>query len=141
MSTTKRTPQSHDQGLAQHSPPQRHSSLSADPVLSPKRSVLRTARVSYLKILVMSLQREIDALEGFVSDRKNEIGNLHEEVRQFEAELILSALLRTGGRQRRAAELLGMKVTTLNSKIKRYKIRLYDLVLEQPTAGLRKAVL
>jgi len=36
--------------------------------------------------------------------------------------MIKSALTKTGGRQRRAASLLGVKVTTLNTKIKRYKI-------------------
>ena len=37
-------------------------------------------------------------------------------------ELIRSALIHTGGRQRPAARLLRTKVTTLNTKIKRYKI-------------------
>jgi DNA-binding NtrC family response regulator len=48
--------------------------------------------------------------------------DLQAEVHRFEAELIRSALVSTQGRQRRAARLLGMKVTTLNTKIKRYKI-------------------
>jgi len=48
--------------------------------------------------------------------------DLQAEVHRFEAELIRSALARTQGRQRRAARLLGMKVTTLNAKIRRYKI-------------------
>ena len=47
---------------------------------------------------------------------------LYDEVHRFEAEMIKSALTKTGGRQRRAASLLGVKVTTLNTKIKRYKI-------------------
>jgi transcriptional regulator with GAF, ATPase, and Fis domain len=49
---------------------------------------------------------------------------LQAEVRRFEAELIRSALIETGGRQRQAARLLGTKVTTLNTKIKRYKIEI-----------------
>lgn len=48
--------------------------------------------------------------------------SLRDEVRRFEANLIRSALAYTGGRQRRAARLLGMNVSTLNSRIKRYKI-------------------
>lgn len=47
---------------------------------------------------------------------------LHDEVQRFEANLIRSALAYTGGRQRRAARLLGMNVSTLNARIKRYKL-------------------
>jgi transcriptional regulator with GAF, ATPase, and Fis domain len=43
-------------------------------------------------------------------------------VRRFERNLICNALVRAGGRQRRAAKLLGLKVTTLNAKIKRHGI-------------------
>lgn len=47
---------------------------------------------------------------------------LRDEVQRFEANLIRSALRYTGGRQRRAARLLGMNVSTLNSRIKRYRL-------------------
>lgn len=47
---------------------------------------------------------------------------LYDEVRKFEVNLIKGALNRTGGSQTRAAKLLGVKLTTLNSKIKRYHI-------------------
>ena len=47
---------------------------------------------------------------------------LYDEVRRFEVNLIKSALSRTGGSQTQAARLLGVKLTTLNSKIKRYHI-------------------
>ncbi len=46
-----------------------------------------------------------------------------EEVRRFETDLIRWALMRTGGHQRRAARMLNLKVTTLNAKIKRYRIQ------------------
>lgn len=48
--------------------------------------------------------------------------NLREEVRRFEAELIRRVLLRTGGNQRRAAAILGLKATTLHMKIKQYNL-------------------
>ena len=47
---------------------------------------------------------------------------LQEEVQRYETELIRDALQRTRGNQRRAAQLLGVKVTTLNCKIKRLGI-------------------
>lgn len=48
--------------------------------------------------------------------------SLSEEVRRFEIKLITNALLQTQGHQLRAARLLGVKLTTLNSKIKRYDL-------------------
>ncbi len=49
--------------------------------------------------------------------------NFYDEVRRFEIDLIRRALEQTGGRQSRAARLLGMNATTLNSKIKTYNIQ------------------
>jgi DNA-binding NtrC family response regulator len=50
--------------------------------------------------------------------------NFYDEVRRFEIDLIRRALEQTGGHQSRAARLLGMNATTLNSKIKTYNIQL-----------------
>ena len=50
--------------------------------------------------------------------------NFYDEVKRFEIDLILRALEQTGGHQSRAARLLGLNATTLNSKIKSYGIRL-----------------
>ncbi|HEX6622873.1 MAG TPA: sigma-54 dependent transcriptional regulator, partial [Pyrinomonadaceae bacterium] len=50
--------------------------------------------------------------------------NFYDEVRRFEIDLIRRALDQTGGHQSRAARLLGMNATTLNSKIKTYNIQL-----------------
>jgi two-component system nitrogen regulation response regulator GlnG len=47
----------------------------------------------------------------------------YDEVSRFEIELIRRALEMTSGHQSRAAKLLGMNNTTLNSKIKAYHIR------------------
>jgi transcriptional regulator with PAS, ATPase and Fis domain len=44
------------------------------------------------------------------------------EVERFEMALIKLALDQTAGNQARAAELLGLRATTLNSKIKVYRI-------------------
>src|SRR5215213_1880439 len=49
--------------------------------------------------------------------------NFYDEVRKFEIDLIRRALEQTGGHQSRAARLLGLNATTLNSKIKTNSIR------------------
>ncbi len=46
----------------------------------------------------------------------------YEEVKKFEIDLIQRALEQTAGHQSRAARLLGLNATTLNSKIKSYNI-------------------
>ncbi|HBR56627.1 MAG TPA: hypothetical protein DEA22_04020 [Blastocatellia bacterium] len=48
--------------------------------------------------------------------------NFYEEVKRFEIDLIRRALDQTAGHQSRAARLLGLNATTLNSKIKSYNI-------------------
>ena len=61
--------------------------------------------------------------EGFSSDINISRGvNFYDEVRKFEIDLIRRALEQTGGHQSRAARLLGLNATTLNSKIKTYNI-------------------
>jgi DNA-binding NtrC family response regulator len=49
--------------------------------------------------------------------------SFYDEVSRFEIELIRRALELTGGHQSKAAKLLGMNNTTLNSKIKVYNIK------------------
>jgi DNA-binding NtrC family response regulator len=75
-----------------------------------------------LREAALMLLREVETLasqQGAEADQK--LG-LHEEVQRYESELIRNALMRTRGNQRRAAKLLGVKVTTLNCKIKRLGI-------------------
>lgn len=48
--------------------------------------------------------------------------NFYDEVKRFEIDLIRRALDQTAGHQSRAAQLLGLNATTLNSKIKAYNI-------------------
>jgi DNA-binding NtrC family response regulator len=74
----------------------------------------------------MSLLREIASVEKLGDDRDDDAIDLHAEVRRFEEALIRSALIQTGGRQRQAARLLRTKITTLNTKIKRYNIQITD---------------
>lgn len=84
-------------------------------------------RIDCLKLLALTLVREIESIENAPADIPE--FDLAEETRRFECELIRSAMIKTGGRQRRAARLLGMKVTTLNTKIRRYGIKIEEDVI------------
>ncbi|MGB7926357.1 MAG: helix-turn-helix domain-containing protein [Pyrinomonadaceae bacterium] len=80
------------------------------------------SKIRALKEIAQVLIKELEALgDAQPAEAKRSI-NLQEEVRGFEIDLIRRALKRTGGNQVRAARLLGVKVTTLNSKIIRYGI-------------------
>lgn len=81
-------------------------------------------KLDSLRELAASLLRSVEELEESLSARGAARGaGLHDEVQRFETEIIRDALKKTGGHQRRAARLLGVKVSTLNAKIKRYGIR------------------
>ena len=80
------------------------------------------AQINSLKVLALTLLREVENLEAPDAIGTADALDLSAAVHRFEAEMIRSALIRTGGRQRPAARLLGMKATTLNAKIKRYRI-------------------
>lgn len=81
--------------------------------------------LSLIRALVNTLHIEIETLD---SDSSDQIGDepvdLTEKVREYEAKLIRSALLKTGGNQRRAADLLRLKTSTLNAKIKQLGIQI-----------------
>jgi DNA-binding NtrC family response regulator len=74
-----------------------------------------------LREAALTVLREVDSLTSRETNGKQKFG-LQEEVQRYESELIRSALQRTRGNQRRAAQRLGVKVTTLNCKIKRLGI-------------------
>lgn len=78
-------------------------------------------RVKALGDVVRSLLGEVESL-GIENPKANRNLKLQEEVQQFEIDLIRIALDRTHGSQTQAARLLGVKLTTLNTKIKRYGI-------------------
>jgi DNA-binding NtrC family response regulator len=89
-------------------------------------STFPVARLDAVRILAMALVRALES--GSEGDPGRGVGiNLRDEVQRFEANLIKSALAYTGGRQRRAARLLGINVSTMNERIKRYKLNLTEL--------------
>ena len=79
-------------------------------------------RINTLRETVLQLLQEVESLTISVPVGLKSGAKLDEEVRQFEVNLIRNALGRTAGSQTRAAKLLGLKLTTLNAKIKRYQI-------------------
>ena len=83
-------------------------------------------RLNTLREVALTLLREVESLRVSQQNTKQSV-KLYDEVQRFETELIRSALVRTGGYQTRAAQLLGVKLTTLNTKVKRYKISPVDL--------------
>lgn len=94
---------------------------------TPSRS-----NVTALKELTLRLLREVQSI-GEVRTVNLEGGlDFYDEVSRFEIDLIKRALLQTAGHQGRAARLLNLKVTTLNSKIKHYKIPLSNFANGYP---------
>jgi transcriptional regulator with GAF, ATPase, and Fis domain len=78
-------------------------------------------RLRALREVAQLFLTEVESLGHARGQAKGNL-KLHEEVQQFEMDLIRIALDRTHGSQTQAARLLGVKLTTLNTKIKRYGI-------------------
>lgn len=85
-------------------------------------------KLDALKQIALALMDEIEAMEFVRSVNIRRGINLHDEMRRFEVHLIQSALERTGGHQTRAAQLLGINLTTLHNKLKRLNISADNLV-------------
>ena len=79
-------------------------------------------KLNLLKLLGTSFLEELGSLTNHRELALENGIDFYEEVRRFEIELIECALKQTGGRQRAAANLLNLKPTTLNTKIKIYNI-------------------
>ena len=85
------------------------------------RSEVEIHNLNSLREAAITLLREVELLASWQPQTNHKRG-LQEEVQRYESELIREALQRTHGNQRRAAKLLGVKVSTLNCKIKRLGI-------------------
>ena len=72
-----------------------------------------------LEVLPRDLREEVTLPQAMNLPRGLEF---YEAVQRFERQLIESALRQAGGVQKQAAEVLGLKPTTLNEKIKRLRI-------------------
>ncbi|MCA1564582.1 MAG: hypothetical protein LC803_02780 [Acidobacteria bacterium] len=83
-----------------------------------------SGQIEMLQMAALTLLKEVQAISTLdAADIVRGI-KFYDEVERFERELIMRALELTGGHQVRASRLLGLKVTTLNSKVKRYRIPL-----------------
>jgi len=83
-------------------------------------------RLNALRDIALTLLSEVDLLRSAPPARGEGSLNLYDEVQRFEIDLIRSALQKTNGSQVRAAQLLSVKQSTLNAKIKRYQISSSD---------------
>lgn len=80
-----------------------------------------------LRDVTLSLWKEVKSLGATANVSRIEHSiDFYDEVRRFEVNLIERALEQTGGSQTRAAHLLGINLTTLNAKIKRYNIEIIN---------------
>jgi transcriptional regulator with PAS, ATPase and Fis domain len=84
------------------------------------------ASIASLKHLAALLAEAVDALRASPVPLTEDGVDFYTEVRRFEIALITRALRRTRGSQCKAASLLNLKRTTLNSKIKTYQITLAE---------------
>jgi DNA-binding NtrC family response regulator len=97
---------------------------SPDPAGGPALLASSTSdpRLDALRDLVLMLLTEVESLQVDWPAPSDCGDDLQSQVQRFESDLIYQALCRTGGNQTRAARLLGVKNTTLNAKIRRYRI-------------------
>ncbi|HSS18882.1 MAG TPA: helix-turn-helix domain-containing protein [Pyrinomonadaceae bacterium] len=70
-----------------------------------------------------ALSLAIQALQFIELPELREDTDLYEEVKRFEIALIERALWRSAGSQTKAARFLGLKLSTLNSKVKAYNLQ------------------
>lgn len=81
-----------------------------------------TPRIGILHELANKLLYEV---ENITSPGRLQFGDgfkLSEQIQKFETDMIRHALYLTNGKQSDAARMLGIKLTTLNAKIKRFKL-------------------
>lgn len=88
-------------------------------------------RIEALKTLTKLLLHEVESLAEISPSKNYQAAegriNLTDKVQRYEIKLICNALLSVNGNQSRAAEMLGMRPTTLHAKIKRYEIDSFSL--------------
>ena len=88
-------------------------------------------KITSLRENTFALIKEIREFGSFAFADVSQGIDMPKEVRRLEIRLIKRALEETNGNQVNAARLLGLKVTTLNAKIKRYGLDPNDISLQE----------
>ena len=96
----------------------------ATPANGAEDSASSYSKIETLKDLTFKILREVQSMREVTAPSIDDGIDFYDEVTRFEIDLIKRALMHTGGHQGRAARLLNLKITTLNSKIKHYGIEL-----------------
>ena len=118
----------HQRKYAAHTDAEEHSD-NVTP-FNPKRNKSPVEAILKLRRLISELTREVESLnenslpllETGISENCESI-NFYDEIARFEMALIKSALRRTNGHQILAARLLNLNPSTLNAKIKLYRLQ------------------
>jgi DNA-binding NtrC family response regulator len=79
-------------------------------------------KIEVLRVISRALESKADNPTGILDFDHRKGVDFYQEVTKFEVELIRQALVYTKNNQRAAARLLGLKTTTLNSKVKTYNL-------------------
>lgn len=103
-------------------------------------------RIEHLAALAKALKTEVETLQAQLSSDRGQSKQIefdkggidfYGEVERYEIELIRGALRQCNGNQARAAKLLRMKSTTLNSKMKHYGLSpVRSIMVQRPEIQL-----
>jgi transcriptional regulator with GAF, ATPase, and Fis domain len=87
---------------------------------------LKNQQLEAFKSLASQLQRQIEFIENIEDDMHRQLNDgefrLDEAMKRIEIDIICAALINSRGVQKKAAQFLGLNLSTLNAKIKRYQI-------------------
>jgi DNA-binding NtrC family response regulator len=103
------------------------------------KPILLRSKIRLLEQLVTELLPGLDSLvEEGIPDVEQGL-DFYDEVRRFEIALIRKALIVMNGHQGKAAQLLNINATTLNTKIKNYHLKSTNVaVLTDPVIPTHK---
>ena len=93
-------------------------------VANDDSSHIETLKTEVLKIIVQALDSKVENPRAVLDFDHTSGVDFYREVTKFEIELIRQALIITKGNQRAAARLLGLKGSTLYSKVKAYNLEM-----------------
>jgi transcriptional regulator with PAS, ATPase and Fis domain len=90
-----------------------------------ERKIWQSSTTPKMNIVRQLLNKLLVELETVDDSERVDLGenfNLYEQIKNFEIDMIRHALFLNNNNQRLAAKMLGINYTTLNAKMKRYKI-------------------